>query len=113
MRSRYYQGFINLERGRLEDAQDLFRETAEAATAAGRPWAPYGFDARYHQAMTAMMRGRWDEALAVADTAGQSPPDRPGGAARDGRGCWSGAGRGDARSLGSTSSSARRGRGRA
>ncbi len=77
MRSRHYQGFINLERGRLEEAQELFRATAEAATAAGRPWAPYGFDARYHQAMTAMMRGLWDDALAIADTAGQSPPADP------------------------------------
>jgi DNA-binding CsgD family transcriptional regulator/tetratricopeptide (TPR) repeat protein len=77
MRSRYYQGFINLERGRLAEAQELFRATSEAATAAGRPWAPYGFDARYHQAMTAMLRGHWEEALAVADTAGQSPPTDP------------------------------------
>ena len=77
MRSRHYQGFINLERGRLEEAQELFRITAEAATAAGRPWAPYGFDARYHQAMTAMMRGLWEDALAIADTDGQSPPADP------------------------------------
>ena len=28
--------------------------------------APYGFDARYQQATTAFLRGRWDESLAIA-----------------------------------------------
>jgi len=40
MRSRYYQGFINLERGHLAEAQELFRETAEAATRRDGPGPP-------------------------------------------------------------------------
>jgi DNA-binding CsgD family transcriptional regulator len=74
MRGRYHLAHIHLEHGRLAEAQELFRLAAVAATEAGRPWAPYGFDARYHQAMTALLRGRWDEALEIADFAGQAPP---------------------------------------
>ena len=77
MRGRYYLAIVHLERGRLVEAQELFGEAAKAAQDAGRPWAPYGFDARYHQAMTALLRGRWDEALAISDCAGESPPADP------------------------------------
>ena len=74
MRGRFHLALIELEEGRLAAAQELFREAAAAATASGRPWAPYGFDARYQQAMTAYLRGRWDEALDIANPAGEAPP---------------------------------------
>lgn len=74
MRGRYHLALVHLERGDLRRAEELFGTTAAAAVAAGRPWAPYGFDARYHQAMTAYLRGRWDEAVAVADVSGEAPP---------------------------------------
>jgi DNA-binding CsgD family transcriptional regulator/tetratricopeptide (TPR) repeat protein len=74
MRGRYHLAYVHLEDGRLAEAEELFGRTAAAAVAAGRPWAPYGFDARFHQAMTAYLRGRWDEALTVADFSGQTPP---------------------------------------
>jgi DNA-binding CsgD family transcriptional regulator len=77
VRGRYHLAYVHLERGRLAEAEELFRRTSAAAAAAGRPWAPYGFDARYHQATTALLRGRWEEALRVADPAGQSPPTDP------------------------------------
>ncbi|HET6560712.1 MAG TPA: AAA family ATPase, partial [Marmoricola sp.] len=73
-RSRYHLAYLHLERGGLAEAQHLFGITAAAAAQAGRPWAPFGFDSRYHQAMTAYLRGRWDEALDIADVAGQAPP---------------------------------------
>jgi DNA-binding CsgD family transcriptional regulator/tetratricopeptide (TPR) repeat protein len=74
MRGRHHLGYVHLERGDLGAAHELFSQAAEFAASAGRPWAPYGFDARYHLAMTALMRGDWDETLAVVDVAGQSPP---------------------------------------
>jgi DNA-binding CsgD family transcriptional regulator/tetratricopeptide (TPR) repeat protein len=77
MRGLYITAHIHLERGRLEVAQEHFSQAAEAARLAGRPWAPYGFDARYHHASTAYLRGDWDEALRVADLTGQSPPGDP------------------------------------
>ncbi|MDX6325687.1 MAG: hypothetical protein QOK15_2041, partial [Nocardioidaceae bacterium] len=75
MRGRYHLAQIHLEEGRLPEAQELFRQSAEAAARAGRPWAPYGFDARYLSALTAFLRGQWDEALRIADVAGESPPE--------------------------------------
>ena len=74
MRGRFHLALIELDEGHLPEAQELFREAAAAAVRSGRPWAPYGFDARYQQATTAFLRGRWDEALDIAETAGQSPP---------------------------------------
>jgi DNA-binding CsgD family transcriptional regulator/tetratricopeptide (TPR) repeat protein len=74
MRSRYHLASVHLERGGLAKAEELFGVTAAAAARSGLLWAPFGFDARYLQAMTAFLRGRWDEALRIADVAGQSPP---------------------------------------
>ena len=74
MRGRFHLANVHLEHGRLAEAQDLFHQAAGTARAAGRPWAPYGFDARYYEAMTAFLRGQWDDALRVADFTGQMPP---------------------------------------
>ncbi len=74
MRGRHHLAYILLDRGRLAEAHDLFEQSRAAAVAMGQPWAPYGFDARYHQAMTAYLRGMWDDTLAMTDVAGQSPP---------------------------------------
>lgn len=74
MRGRYHLALVHLEHGLLAEAQDLFALAAGAAADAGRPWAPFGFDARYLAAQTAYLRGRWEEALALADATGQSPP---------------------------------------
>ena len=74
MRGRYHLAMVEMERGRLAEAQELFRLAAEAARDSGRPWAPYGFDARFQQAVVALLRGRWDETLMIANPAGESPP---------------------------------------
>ncbi|CAA9348451.1 MAG: hypothetical protein AVDCRST_MAG34-1595 [uncultured Nocardioidaceae bacterium] len=74
VRGRFYIAQIHLDNGRLAEAQELFRVASAGAAQVGQPWAPYGFDARYYRAVTAYMRGRWDEALEVADIAGESPP---------------------------------------
>ncbi len=74
MRGRYHLAYVRLETGDVDGAAEQFRLTAEAAVRAGRPWAPYGFDARFHWALTLYVRGDWDGALRVADVAGQTPP---------------------------------------
>jgi DNA-binding CsgD family transcriptional regulator len=74
MRGRYHLAYVRLETGDLDGAAEQFRLTAEAAERAGRPWAPYGFDARFHWALTCYVRGDWDGALRVADVTGQTPP---------------------------------------
>ena len=50
----------HFERTHLDQAQDAYGLAFEAAKAAGRPWAPYGFDARLMGAMVAYVRGDWD-----------------------------------------------------
>ncbi|WP_162529785.1 ATP-binding protein [Nocardioides caldifontis] len=76
-RGRYHLALIHLERGRLEEAAAAFHDSAAAAAEAGRPWAPYGYSARYHEAMTLYLLGRWDEATRVADFSGETPPGDP------------------------------------
>ncbi len=74
MRGRYHLAYVRLETGDLDGAAEQFRLTAQAASRAGRPWAPYGFDARFHWALTCYVRGDWDGALKVSDVTGQTPP---------------------------------------
>lgn len=74
LRGRYHLAYVLLETGDLERAAEQFRRAAEAAVRAGRPWAPYGFDSRFHWALTCYKRGQWDEALETADVSGQTPP---------------------------------------
>ena len=42
--------------------------------AAGLPWAPYVFDARWQLTWLCWLRGRWDEVLQLTDHRGQAPP---------------------------------------
>jgi hypothetical protein len=61
-------------RGDLEQAQAAYHLGALVAREAGRPWAPYGFEARLMEATVAYQRGAWDEAVELTLLAGQSPP---------------------------------------
>ncbi len=74
MRGQYLLGGLHHERADLAEAQAAFGAAAATARAAGRPWAPYGFDGRLMEALTAVQRGAWDDALAITDTAGEQPP---------------------------------------
>lgn len=74
VRALHQQGHARLEMGRAADAHLLYREAADLAARLGRPWAPHGFEARALAGVTAYLTGRWEEALAITDTTGQSPP---------------------------------------
>ena len=74
MRGRFLAAQVHLERGRLGEAHESFARAAGMARRVGRPWAPYAFEARFQQALTSYLAGEWDDALAVADVTGQSPP---------------------------------------
>lgn len=74
MRGRYLLGNLLHERGELAAAETAYHRGAEAAAAAGRPWAPYALESRVMEAATAYERGRWDECLAVTAYAAHSPP---------------------------------------
>ncbi|HET7735508.1 MAG TPA: AAA family ATPase [Nocardioidaceae bacterium] len=77
MRGQFLIGQLQYERGDLGKAQAAYQLACDAARAAGRPWAPYGFDARLLGAMTAYLRGDWDLALELADVSGEAPPADP------------------------------------
>jgi DNA-binding CsgD family transcriptional regulator/tetratricopeptide (TPR) repeat protein len=74
LRGMYNLGALHYEQGHLTEALDAFAETAERARAAGRPWAPYGADARAMVGVVAYVRGDWDRVLRTVDVSDESPP---------------------------------------
>ncbi len=74
MRGLYLLGDLLQERADLPGACRAYEETMAVAAAAGRPWAPYAFDARMMLATARYQTGEWDEALRLADMSGESPP---------------------------------------
>lgn len=67
MRGLYILGETYIETARLAEARRSYHQASEVARAAGRPWAPYGFDARVLEALTAYLEGDWDGALEATD----------------------------------------------
>ncbi len=77
MRSRYLLASLHHERGALAQAQQAYHLGYAVALAAGRPWAPYGFEARLMEAIVAYERGEWDTVLELTAVSGQAPPPIP------------------------------------
>jgi DNA-binding CsgD family transcriptional regulator/tetratricopeptide (TPR) repeat protein len=74
LRALHHLGSLDYEQGRLREALRTYLEGAERAQSLGRPWAPYGLDARVLAALVAYQSGDWDEAQKIVDVTGQSPP---------------------------------------
>ncbi len=64
----------HFEFGRIQEALSVFRRAADRAVELGRPWAPYGFDARAMAGVVAYVSGDWDYVLDVVNVSGESPP---------------------------------------
>jgi DNA-binding CsgD family transcriptional regulator len=77
LRGLYHLAFLHFEAGDLDEARTLFEQAAGRAQEAGRPWAPFGFDARALAAITTHMIGDWDAALRIADVSGGPAPPLP------------------------------------
>lgn len=75
LRGLHHLGALYYEQGRLPEAAESYGAAHVRAVEVGRPWAPYGFDARWMSAMVAYVAGRWDDALRIADTTGESAPE--------------------------------------
>ena len=75
LRGRQNLAFLYYNDGDLAEAEKLFREGMARAEETGRAWAPYGFDGRFFAAVTAYVRGRWDDALALGDVDPTVPTD--------------------------------------
>ena len=74
LRGLFNLGSLHYEVGRLAEARAVFEATAERARETGRPWAPYGVDARALAATVAYVAGDWDAAVDIVDVTGESPP---------------------------------------
>jgi DNA-binding CsgD family transcriptional regulator/tetratricopeptide (TPR) repeat protein len=74
LRSRYLLASLRHERGDLPAARVAYHEGYLLARDSGRPWAPYGFEARLMEALVAYETGDWDDALELTVVGGQSPP---------------------------------------
>jgi DNA-binding CsgD family transcriptional regulator/tetratricopeptide (TPR) repeat protein len=74
LRALHHLGTLDYEQGRLRESLHTYLEGAERAQSLGRPWAPYGLDARVLAALVAYQCGDWDEAQEIIDVTGQTPP---------------------------------------
>jgi DNA-binding CsgD family transcriptional regulator len=74
LRGIYTLGSLHFEAGDFAEAAEHFAMASRRAAETGRPWSPYGFDARLMGALTAYLQGRWDHALEIVDVSGQQPP---------------------------------------
>lgn len=77
LRARYFLGRSYEDWGEWAQAETWFRGAVKAATAAGIPYAPFGFESRWQLAWLRSVVGDWDEALALTDTAGEQIPPIP------------------------------------
>ncbi|MGH3446592.1 MAG: helix-turn-helix transcriptional regulator [Nocardioidaceae bacterium] len=73
LRALHHLGGVHHEAGRLVQAREVYERAAHRAEQLGRPWAPYGLDARVVAANTAYVQGDWDAAERIVDVTGQSP----------------------------------------
>jgi DNA-binding CsgD family transcriptional regulator/tetratricopeptide (TPR) repeat protein len=73
-RSLFSLGALHYELGRLVEAQDAYVTAMTRAREVGRPWGPYGFDARVMAAVVAYVRGEWATAEQLVDIRTESPP---------------------------------------
>ncbi|WP_160877455.1 AAA family ATPase [Nocardioides flavescens] len=76
LRARYFLGRSHQDWAEWAEAERWFRSAMDAAAAAGLPYAPYAFEARWQLAWVTYVTGAWDEALRLAGTDGEpvAPP---------------------------------------
>ncbi|MBA3233165.1 MAG: AAA family ATPase [Propionibacteriales bacterium] len=74
LRGLHNLGGVNYEAGQVTAAQASYSEAYRRAVELGRPWAPYGLDARLLAGLTSYVRGEWDEAVRTLDIVGAAPP---------------------------------------
>jgi DNA-binding CsgD family transcriptional regulator/tetratricopeptide (TPR) repeat protein len=77
LRARYFLGRSYEDWGEWAQAETWFRSAMKAGTAAGIPYAPWGFESRWQLAWIKSVDGDWDEALRLSDTSGEHVPPIP------------------------------------
>jgi DNA-binding CsgD family transcriptional regulator len=74
LRGLHHLGGLHFELGQLVEALPVYQLASRRAVDNGRPWAPYGLDARLMAALTSYVLGDWDTVQRVVDVSGQAPP---------------------------------------
>ncbi|HEY0238442.1 MAG TPA: AAA family ATPase [Friedmanniella sp.] len=77
VRIRHQLGGVLLEQGRLAESLASYRLAAEQSARLGRPFAPYGGEARVFAGLVCYQIGQWDEALLVARQDVDQAPSLP------------------------------------
>ncbi|WP_370250598.1 AAA family ATPase [Nocardioides sp.] len=77
LRGRFLLGRSYEDWAEWDLAEHWFASALERAEASGLPWAPYGFESRWHLAQLHHLRGEWDRALEVLVVEGPFPPPIP------------------------------------
>ena len=74
LRGRWLLGRSYEDWAEFDETERWFRSAIDRAVDAGVPWAPFAFESRWQLSWVKLVRGEWDELLALADVTGQSPP---------------------------------------
>lgn len=77
LRARYLLGRSYEDWAEFDETIPCFLSAVERGAAAGMPFAPWAFEARWQLAWVYDVLGRWDEALALTDFSQESPPPIP------------------------------------
>ncbi|MET1008330.1 MAG: response regulator transcription factor, partial [Propionibacteriaceae bacterium] len=65
---------LDFAAGDLQRSSQLYRQGADRARELGRPYAPYGLDARALAGLVAYQQGEWTQAEELVDTSAESAP---------------------------------------
>jgi DNA-binding CsgD family transcriptional regulator len=74
LRGRVLLGRSYQDWAEFAETERWFRSAIDRGRAAGLPWAPWSFDARWQLAWVYRTRGDWDDVLELTDHTGQEPP---------------------------------------
>jgi DNA-binding CsgD family transcriptional regulator/tetratricopeptide (TPR) repeat protein len=74
LRALHNIGSVLFENGRINDARQAYATAMDRALELGRPWAPYGMEARLMGGIAAYVAGDWDDSVRILDRASNSPP---------------------------------------
>ncbi len=74
LRALFSIGGLHFTAARYEAALTVYQRASRRAEELGRPWGPYGIDARLMAGVTAFYMGDWATARTVTDVTGQRPP---------------------------------------
>ncbi|WP_432478289.1 ATP-binding protein [Nocardioides sp. GXQ0305] len=74
LRGHFLLGRSYEDHAEWDDAAVAFRRAVDRAAEAGLPLAPYAFESRWHLVFQLLVRGGWDDALALARPADRLPP---------------------------------------